>query len=104
MNKQSKEGINIEIINQHNMALHKNKANTIINHQEIKLSQPIKQIAETLINSSIEKPFEWYITNLKGNHINLIKIKLNNYYIRIGMNYFLKIMIFLMILQITLLI
>ena len=57
------------------MALHKNKTNTIINHQEITLSQPNNQLAETLINSSIEKPLEWHITNLQANHINLNKNK-----------------------------
>ncbi len=75
MNEQSTEGIKIEITNQHNMALHKNKANTIINHQKITLSQPNNQIAETLINSSIEKTLKWHITNLKANHINLNKNK-----------------------------
>lgn len=75
MNKQSTEGIKLEIIKQHNVALHKNKTNTIINHQEITLCQPNNQIAEILINSSIEKPLEWHITNLQANHINLNKNK-----------------------------
>ncbi len=64
MNKYSTEGIKIEITNQYNMALHKNKTNIIIIHQEITLSQPNNQFAETLINSPIEKPLEWHIANL----------------------------------------
>ncbi len=46
------------------MALQKKKTNTIINHREITLSQQNNQIAETLINSTVEKPLEWHITNL----------------------------------------
>jgi len=38
MNKQSTEDIKIQITNQHNMALHKNKTNTIVNHQEMTFS------------------------------------------------------------------
>ena len=75
MNKQISEDVKIEITNQHNMALHKNKTNTIINHQKITLSQPNNQLAKTLINSSIEKPLEWHITNLQANHIHLNKNK-----------------------------
>ena len=75
MNKQSTEDIKIEIANQHNMAFHKNKINTIINHQKKILSQKNNQIAETLINPSIERPLEWHITYLQASHINLNKNK-----------------------------
>ena len=51
------------------------KINKLENIKDIIISDSQKEIAEKLINNSIEKPLEWHMTNLQNNNLSLKKIK-----------------------------
>lgn len=74
-NKNYDGQIKIEYKNEHNKEIHKVNTDILENKDNILITKSNKELGVNVIKSSINKPLEWHITNIKNNNISLKKIK-----------------------------